>query len=294
MAKRFGGAYSPDGAPNSDPNTVGPYAGAKRSRAGARTNLLFLAPMPLVITMWFGSSVDFAIEIAALGILLLSAWLTREGVLAQEAYDARTVARKPAIPRKIFGSALMGLGLGLAAATDTGFGAAIPAVIGAALHFVSFGPDPLRNKGIDGIDTFQQDRVARVVEDAEQTLQLMHAAVADLGDRVVVDRVQDFQRSARTLFRRVEEDPQDLTTSRKFLSVYLTGAKDAAQKFSGLYAKKRDAATKTEFIAFLDDLENSFAAKTDTLLANNKADLEIEMKVLRDRLSREGLPTETH
>lgn len=287
MAQRFGGKYSPDGE-TSDVEAR-PFQGAKRSKVGARINLLFLAPLPLIFGMFGAGSAIFGMKLAALALLLLAAWLTREGIYAHEAYDARTVARRPAFPRKIAGSILMGLGLTLAAFPASGMGALIPGLAGFGLHLFAFGPDPMRNKGIDGIDTFQQDRVARVVDEGEKTLRLMSAAVEDLGDRKMIQRVERFQTSARTLFRRVEEDPQDLTAARKFMSVYLNGAKDATQKFANLYSKNRDPKVRGDFETFLDDLEDNFAAKTQTLLANNKTDLEIEMKVLRDRLSREGL-----
>ena len=49
-----------------------------------------------------------------LGLMMLAAWLTKEGLVAEDAYHARRVAKKPAIPRKIFGSVLTGIGLAIA------------------------------------------------------------------------------------------------------------------------------------------------------------------------------------
>jgi hypothetical protein len=44
---------------------------------------------------------------------LLGAWLTRDGVRAEDAFNERKVARRPAIPRKLFGAVATGLGVGL-------------------------------------------------------------------------------------------------------------------------------------------------------------------------------------
>ncbi len=292
MAQRFGGKFSPDGSQPTDDTTPTPYTDATPRKAGARVNMLFLAPLPLLGTIWGSSEIEFGLKAAGGAVLLLAAWLTREGVLAHEAYDARTVARRPAIPRKIFASVLIALGLTLVAFTDSGVLGVIPALVGMGLHLFAFGPDPMKDKGFDGVNAFQQNRVAAVVEEAEKSLSIMEATAADLGDRPMEARIGKFTARARTLFRRVEEDPQDLTAARKFMSVYLTGAKDATQKFAALYKRKRDPQVRAEFEAFLDDLEGNFAAKTETLLANNKTDLDIEMKVLRDRLAREGLTPE--
>ncbi|MBC7180247.1 MAG: hypothetical protein H5U14_09175, partial [Roseovarius sp.] len=166
MAQRFGGKYSPDGADKGDPSPDrGSFRGARRTRAGGRVNLLFFAPLPLAARAFASGPVELAFNLGALGALLLAAWLTREGILAQEAYEARKIARRPAIPRKIFASVLTGIGLGLAGYASGGglLEPLIYASLGAVLHSFAFGLDPLKDKGMEGVDNFQSDRVARVV-----------------------------------------------------------------------------------------------------------------------------------
>lgn len=292
MARRYGGKHSPDGAPagaNAAPNT-GPYRGAKRTKAGGRVNLLFLAPLPLIWKAFTSDPVMMAQYLTALGLLILAAWLTREGILAQEAYEARKVARRPALPRKIVGSLTTGAGLFMAGIA--GFGlieAMIFAVLGAVIHSFAFGLDPLSDKGVDGVDMFQTDRVARAVDEAEQHLTAMSEAITRAGDRQVEARVEQFKSTARDLFRTVEEDPRDLTAARKYLSVYLLGARDATVKFADIYGRSRDAQAKADYLALLDDLSGNFAARTEKLLLDDRSDLDIEIGVLRDRLQREGI-----
>lgn len=292
MAQRYGGKHSPDGAPagaNAAPNT-GPYRGAKRTKAGGRVNLLFLAPLPLIWKAFTSDPVIMALYLAALGLLILAAWLTREGILAQEAYEARKVARRPALPRKIVGS--LATGAGLFVAGIAGFGlieAGIFAILGAVIHSFAFGLDPLSDKGVDGVDMFQTDRVTRAVDEAEQHLTAMSEAIKRAGDRQIEARVEQFKTTARELFRTVEEDPRDLTAARKYLSVYLLGARDATVKFADIYGRNRDAQAKADYVALLDDLSGNFAARTEKLLRDDRSDLDIEIGVLRDRLQREGI-----
>ncbi len=108
-------------------------------------------------------------------------------------------------------------------------------VLGLALHFLSFGPDPLTDKGAEGIDQFQSDRVARAVGEAEKHLKAMSDAILRAEDRGMERRVERFQTTVRDMFRTVEEDPRDLTAARKYLSVYLMGARDATVKFADLF-----------------------------------------------------------
>jgi len=296
MSNRFGSDFSPDGQGPIAEEDRGSFRGATRTRAGGRVNLLFLAPLPLIWAAFTSSPTGLALNLGALGLLLLAAWLTREGILAQEQYEARKVARRPALPRKILGSLITGLGLGIAGyAAGGGFGAPlIFAVLGTVLHGFAFGLDPMKDKGMEGIDQHQSDRVARAVDKAESYLTAMSDAIKRAGDRNVEARVERFQTSVREMLRTVENDPRDLTSARKFLTVYLRGARDATTKFADIYGRKRDASAKSDYLMLLTDLEEGFVAKTAKLLDDNNSDLEIEISVLRDRLQQEGVHLNTN
>ena len=292
MAQRFGGKFSPGGNGNTPtPRPKGAFQGARRTRAGGRVNLLFLAPLPLAFAAFTSGPAGLVLNLAALGTLLLAAWLTREGLIAQEAYEARKVARRPAFPRKIAGSLLTGLGLGIAGFAASGDIAAPAAyaLVGTVLHVLAFGPDPMRDKGAEGIDSFQTDRVARAVDEAEKHLAAMSDAMLRAGDRQLMARLEQFQTTARDLFRTVENDPRDLTAARKYLSVYLLGARDATVKFTEIWARNRDPQARADYEALLTDLEQNFAARTEKLLLDDRSDLTVEIEVLRERLDRESV-----
>jgi len=292
MAQRFGGKYSPDSGDTPPPAAPkGAFDGARRTRAGGRVNLLFLAPLPLAFAAFGGGPTGLVLNLTALGTLLLAAWLTREGLIAQEAYEARKVARRPAFPRKMAGSLLTGVGLAIAgfAASGDFLAPAVYAVVGTVLHGMAFGPDPLRDKGAEGIDTFQTDRVARAVDEAEKHLSAMTDAMQRAGDRQLMARLERFQVIARDLFRTVENDPRDLTAVRKYLSVYLLGARDATVKFAEIWSRSRDPQARTDYESLLTDLEQNFAARTQKMLLDDRTDLTVEIEVLRERLDREGV-----
>ncbi|MHC0053821.1 5-bromo-4-chloroindolyl phosphate hydrolysis family protein [Actibacterium sp. D379-3] len=292
MAQRFGGKFSPEGSKTDSTRPPrNPFHGKTVSRAGGRVNFLFLAPFPLLLRAFTSDPVGLATGLAGFGLLILAAWMTREGLKAEDAYHARKIARRPAIPRKIFGSVLTGAGLFLAGLAPEGslLNPVIFAVLGTVLHSFSFGLDPMRDKGMEGIDTFQQDRVARAVDEAEKHLAAMSDAIMRAGDRALEVRVERFETTVRDMFRTVENDPRDLTAARKYLVVYLLGARDATIKFADLYARSRDVAARTAYEALLDDLEQNFAARTSDLLLDDKSDLDVEIEVLRERLQREGV-----
>ena len=283
MAKRFSGEFSP----NEGRNKTNP----SEYSAGWRVNLLFFAPLPLLFRAFFKDPQGLVLYLAAFGILILAVWLTRDGIKAQLAYEGRKVARRPAIPRKLFGSALTGIGL-FAAGLAAGSGLFAPMVfglLGLILHSFAFGIDPLGDKGMEGIDAFQTQRVARVVDEAEKHLAAMSDAILRADDRQLQERVADFQSTAREMFRTVEEDPRDLTAARKYLGVYLLGARDATVKFADIYARNQDQQARADYEALLTDLQDNFAARTERLLRDDREGLDVEIEVLRDRLQRDGI-----
>jgi 5-bromo-4-chloroindolyl phosphate hydrolysis protein len=290
MAQRYGGKHSPGSA--SYPRNPD---GMKRSRVGARVNFLFIAPVAMLLVAFQLEPAGMFVKIAAFGVMMLAAWLTKEGLVAEDAYNARRVAKKPAMPRKIFGSVLTGLGLAMAGIDVQNVSLINPLlyfILGAVLHFVAFGPDPLKNKGTEGMNDYQTDRVARVVDEAERHLAAMRDAIRRARVPALERRVEDFIDTARGMFRVVEEDPRDLTSARRFLGVYLLGARDATVQFADLYARSQNEAARTDYEALLNDLESSFSQKTEKLLLDDKSTLDVEIEVLRDRLEREGVRSE--
>jgi hypothetical protein len=93
------------------------------------------------------------------------------------------------------------------------------------------------------------------------------------------------------MFRTIENDPRDLTAARKYLSVYLMGARDATVKFADIYTRGRDKDARKDYVQLLDDLEANFTARTQKMLTDDRSDLNVEIEVLRERLAREGVAT---
>lgn len=289
MAQRFGGKYSPSAGQNPvtkhSPvtDTVVPDPGMGRVR------FLFILPLLFAVNGFRGEPRALVLGLVACGVIWLAAWLTYQGVKAQAAFDTRKVARRPALPRKMIAAALMGIGLFIGGMISQD-GLVYPmlfGMLGAGLHLGAFGLDPVRDKGMAGIDSFQVERVAKAVDEAEAYLVGMKDAILRAKDRALEVRVETFATAARGLFRTVEADPGDLTAARKFLTVYLMGARDATVKFADTYAQSRDAKARADYESLLTDLETHFAERSTALLRDNHTDLDVEIQVLRERLQME-------
>lgn len=288
MATRFGGRYSPD-RPDS-PQLRRPSGPPPRHALEGRPKWITIAALPLLLGAFFQPPEGMVTALAGFGLIAAGMWLTREGLVAEAAYDARRAARRPAIPRKLFGGIAAALGLAVGAhEPGATAGAALIGAMGLALHWLAFGPDPMRDKGLEGVDSFQQDRANRMIEEGEAHLAQMRDAIRRAGDRRLEARVEMFAATVQDLFEQVREQPGDLSAVRRYMGVYLLGARDATVKFADLYARSRDAQALRDYESLLDDLEKDFIARHDQLLQGSRSDLDIEISVLRDRLAREGL-----
>ena len=154
-----------------------------------------------------------------------------------------TTARSPAAPRSRarFSPRPDGLGPvpGFFRPESSLLNPVIFAVLGIVLHFVAFGLDPMRDKGWRVSTRSSGPRGPRGGE-AEKHLAAMSDAIKRAGDRRCWAGSTRLQTTAREMFRTVEEDPRDLTAARKYLGVYLLGARDATIKFADIYARTRD------------------------------------------------------
>ncbi|MDP3195085.1 5-bromo-4-chloroindolyl phosphate hydrolysis family protein [Tabrizicola sp.] len=283
MAERFGGKYSPGGG------SAGPVAtppAAPKVAGKWRTTVLFLTAFLFLFPAFGDGPREMLLGLLAGGLIVLAAWLTREGMVAEAAFNARKLARRPAFPRKAAGAVATGAALAVGGViADQGLVyPVLYALVGGGLHLGAFGLDPMADKGMEGIDAFQTGRVAKAVEEGEAHLGAMQDAILRAKDRSLERRVAQFAGVARGLFRTIEGDPGDLTAARKYLSVYLMGARDATVKFADHYAQTRDAGARADYETLLTDLETTFAQKTTAFLSNNRTDLDVEIAVLRDRL----------
>lgn len=287
MAQRFGGKFSPGGLTGvSDPV---PKV-ETRHRLQGRPKWITIAATPLLFGAFFQDPTGLVANLAGFGLIASGMWMTGEGLKAEAAYDRRRVARRPAIPRKLFGGVLAALGLGVGAFEPGAMvGSGLIGFAGLGLHWLAFGTDPMRDKGMEGIDSFQQDRVGRMINEGQTHLDQMKDAIRRSGERRLEARVTMFEATVHELFDQVREDPTDLSAVRRYMGVYLMGARDATVKFADLYARTQDAGARAAYETFLTDLENDFSARSKQLLEGDRSDLDIEISVLRDRLAREGV-----
>ena len=303
-ARRFGSTYSPKAGSGSEGEGTRPPrpspgipqpppAKPAARRRDWRQRALYVLPTPLLFsTIWHitrSEPVGALMAIGAYAMLFGGAWLLGQGQRAEAAYDARAVARRPAVPRKILAAGLAGIGVAtchVAGSPDEPAVAIGMGVLALGTHLVAFGIDPLKNKGIE-LGDYESGRVAEALDRAEGLLAEIDGHARTMRDREIEGRIGRLTEAVRAMLARVEKDPRDLSRARRYLSVYLVSAHEATRKYAEAHDKISDPELRDDYISLLSELEASFARGHDMLLEDDRTDLEVEIEVLRERLGQE-------
>ena len=302
---KFGGTHSPgkvEATMKRDPIArlqsarVFDKSARRASRGRTRSWFIILLSLPLVlagiIEMMDGNAFGAMRDIALFALFCFAATTIRSGLTAEAEYEAREFASAPGLPRKIIGSGLIGVGLlltcwtgwGIGLIQSVGFG-----IMGTAASIFAFGLDPMKGKGYTTSTGITPQMVVDAISEAEDKIQGIEAAGAQIRDRPLRDRINRVTKRSRDILARIEQDPSDLRRAKKFLVVYLDGALEATQK----YARSQndlsgDNTVYMKFRSLLDDMEREFDHQHEKLLTNDRIDLDVEIDVLADRLKAES------
>jgi 5-bromo-4-chloroindolyl phosphate hydrolysis protein len=269
-----------------------------RTRLMLRTRAMFLVPIPLMFMGLYsaitGSAIEMAGRFGGFALFMLAAWMLMQGQKAQHAYEARDVAKPPVLPRKLLASLLTGS----AVAVTSLFGflpllnepvtAAVYAIVATLLHSICFGLDPMRAKGLHGYSRQDANRLLQALERGEQLMEETLAAANTFPNRRLQQQVARLVEEARAVFRAIEKDPRDLQRSRKFMAVYLQGARDATVKLAHLKTHNPALQEYADYERLLTDLQQQFIRQRNSLLLNDRTELDVEVEVLRDRIKQES------
>ncbi len=271
-----------------------PYDAAERERRrdSSRAKRIPWFGLPILFAAFgglvTGNPGSMLAFLGAWALLALGSHLIGEGQKAQAAYDARSVAAPPSSPRKLLGSASVGLGVALAGALAFGIfsGAALGLAAGALSVFI-FGLDPMKAKGDATLAGVSLSDLDAALEEARGKVAALEGVARNLKDRSLGSSIREVTDQTQMILKRIEEDPNDLRRSRKFLRVYLDGVLEASRKYERAQVNV-DPETEWKFRKLLRDMRQVAVEHYDKLLHDDKTDLDVEIEVLADRLKHEA------
>ncbi len=296
MAKKYGGQYSPESENFPKPQARVIEENPKIRAADRRLKLYRILAGVMgfggLVRLMSGDPIAGLTSVAAFFAVVFSTEVIKAGLKAEQAYDQRNIARAPALPRKSIGAALIALTFLIEAkfgvGTDwlTAIGLAIAGGVGSVL---AFGLDPMKSKGISTDNRYAAHRAADAIERAQNYLDEIRSLSRQMGNRRAQLEVESLALSAEEMFRALEEDPQDYRNSRRYLGVYLQGARDATSQYIALPKVEHTAEAEAKYLALVRELDAGFQKQREAILDDNRNALNVEIDVLRERLASEGV-----
>lgn len=259
--------------------------------------LLFLLPLPvaatLVVALSRGNGALIFGSGIALGLLVAGAILNRSGLRAEAEFHRRKIATAPRTPRKTLAAVLVAAGTAATSLLAAGQGLWVAgsfaglAFLGAVL---AYGRDPRGAKGdVGGAHGYSVEEIIATVEEAEGKLAAIDAASRGIPNLELTERLQRITSKGREILQTLQDDPGDIRRARKFLVVYLDGARNVTEGYAKTRPDENQAELADNFRKVLETIETVFTEQHEKLQQDDLFDLDVQIEVLTKQLEREGV-----
>jgi 5-bromo-4-chloroindolyl phosphate hydrolysis protein len=258
--------------------------------------MLFIVPFPVllaaIIDVFSNNFFGAIINASAFAGFMIAASIARIGFKNEGKYYQRSIALAPKTPYKTIAALFLATTTGLTAWWSVHYSLLISIVIG-LLTFIGFalyyGLDPRKNKSGNISLGVSAEEVIKALEEADIRINEIEAARKKINNIDFNQQIQRITGKAREIVTMIEAEPKYLNRSRKFLKVYLKGAKQVTET----YANTQDIETASElnhdFAEVLSSIEATFKQQKNELTKNDHFDLDVQIEVLNTQLKQEGI-----
>lgn len=267
-----------------------------KARWPGRAYLLYLLAMPLLPTLFIvpfsGDLVKLLTYYGAFASFVVGARFMKAGLTAEAQIRKRRLTPAPGLPKKLIGSLFTGLGTFISSWLAMGHSLLYAAVIGAlatAGATLFYGLDPRGTGRTRASHGYSTEEILAALTEAENKLRSIEQAARDIRNPELTNRLKRIVRRARKIIGVMEQDPADIRRARRFLNVYLDGARRVTEGYARTHRKTEARELESNFRNVLTTIEGVFEEQHQKLLEHDKLDLDVQIDVLSQQLKKEGV-----
>ena len=274
-----------------------PFRQQKQSSPGIGPFLLFVLPLPLVIviaaSLLKGHSLHLLSSLASLSLIWLAAWFVKRAHYYQWQSSQRKWSRSTRFPWKMAASIFTAAGVFILTTFILQHNIVV-AVLGSGLAYLGvllkYGLDPQfdRNKDVTLVGVTTEELI-EIFDEAELNLKEINNSAKSINNKELKDRLNRISDKTQGILKQIEEDPKDLRRARKFLKVYLKGARKVATQYAASHHLKDNKELEENFRNVLTTIEEVIEEQTIKLQENDILDLDVKIEVLEAQLKHEGV-----
>lgn len=261
--------------------------------------LLYLLPLPLlpatVFALVSGNMVAVLARAGGFALCMLAATLIRKGIrLEQEGKRRRFKRRASTVPYRLIGAGVLSVAMFIIAlwGITSRYGPidsilfALATLLGCYFYYEF---DPARNDPEIAAVGITTEELVELLDEAEERIAAIERASKDIKNVEFKDRLRRIAREARAILDTIEEDPTDARRARKFLKVYLDGAKQVTEGYAKAHRNDANPVLEDNFRRVLTTIETVIADQQEKLRQNNVSDLDVNIEVLQMQIEKEGV-----
>lgn len=138
-------------------------------------------------------------------------------------------------------------------------------------------------EGIDvsAINKGKLELVRKVLAEAMPALDRLDGASQRIRNGAIRKTTESLTATARTIFERIEKNPDRMTSVQRFLTYYLPAAAELAESYGVLEQQRApDAARLKQTESVIGKLNDAFSHYADTMLESDLAGLETDLRLI--------------
>jgi 5-bromo-4-chloroindolyl phosphate hydrolysis protein len=262
----------------------------------ARGLLLYFLPVALIpatiIAFAKGNLMGIIVNASGFALYVFAVWSLRKGLQAETALAQNPIARAPKWPMKTLAAITTALATGWVAWLGARYTLPVSLLFagGAFLGmYLSYGFDHRQEKKKGAGQGYSGDEILRILEESSQTIRSIEQANNKIHNTELNRRIENICAIADRILAEIETDPRDIRRARKFLNVYLDGAKQVTEGYSKTHQQTQSGQLEQNFRNVLETIESVFQEQHQKLLEEEVFDLDVKIEVLTTQLKREGI-----
>jgi 5-bromo-4-chloroindolyl phosphate hydrolysis protein len=268
----------------------------KFQRYSPRGLLLYFLPVALIpatiIALGKGNLLGIIVNASGFALYVFAAWCLRKGLQAETALAQSPITRAPKWPLKMLAAIITAIATGMIAwlgARHT-LSVALMFAGGAFLGmYLSYGFDLRSQKKIADAQGYSGDEILRMLTESSQIIRSIEQANDKIRNTELNQRIENICSIADRILAEIESDPRDIRRARKFLNVYLDGARQVTEGYAKTHQQTQSEQLEQNFRNVLETIESVFQEQHQKLLEDDVFDLDVKIEVLTTQLKREGI-----
>lgn len=255
-----------------------------------RTWLLYIFLFPLFLAVIIAIiKIDikaFILNGVAFGLFFASARLSSFGLDNEQAYHASNLTKAPKVPYKFIASIILGIATLWSASFAGGeniLEGLFLGILATAGYIMYYGIDPRADK-LSNVDNISADFAIETINEANAKLDKIKIKTKEIKDFELHKRLVETLKRADEIIKKLQDEPKDIRTARKFLITYIDGIENVVNSYTKLDEKMITNETKLDLQNLLGDVEKNFESELYKLKKDGQFDLDVHMDVLREHV----------